>query len=480
MLYAFKCYQSHLTYNITHHYFIQGNLERILSSIQAAKDAGATFRTGPELEVPGYSCQDHFHESDTLLHSWEVLGKLLTSPICRGGILVDVGMPVAHKGVVYNCRVVFFEGKILLIRPKLLNCDDGNYRETRWFTAWVKKRQTEDFFLPRIIREITGQDKVPIGDAVISTLDTCIGYEICEELWNIHSTHIDMSLDGVEIMVNSSGSYKELRKAYVVVDLVKSATAKAGGCYMFNNLRGGDGDRVYFQGISCISVNGDIVNRTKQYAIEEVEVATATIDLEDIRAYRNMLRSRQLRGAAFEPPYPRIEVNFALSQSNDFFLPSHVPIEWVYHEAEEEIMLGPACWLWDYLRRSGQGGFFLPLSGGVDSSSTATIVYSMCNLVVKAVERGDDQALTDVRRVVGELGYVPKDARELCNRLFVTCYMGSENSSEETKNRAKNLAHQIGSYHLNINIDNAVKALTAIFSTATGMIPKFKIRYAVH
>jgi hypothetical protein len=26
--------------------------------------------------------------------------------------------------------------------------------------------------------------------------------------------------------------------------------------------------------------------------------------------------------------------------------------------------LGPACWLWDYLRRSGQGGYFLPLSGG--------------------------------------------------------------------------------------------------------------------
>ena len=25
---------------------------------------------------------------------------------------------------------------------------------------------------------------VPIGDAVIATLDTCIGSEICEELWS--------------------------------------------------------------------------------------------------------------------------------------------------------------------------------------------------------------------------------------------------------------------------------------------------------
>ena len=27
------------------------------------------------------------------------------------------------------------------------------------------------------------QKSVPIGDAVISTADTCIGFEICEELW---------------------------------------------------------------------------------------------------------------------------------------------------------------------------------------------------------------------------------------------------------------------------------------------------------
>jgi hypothetical protein len=47
-----------------------------------------------------------------------------------------------------------------------------------------------------------------------------------------------------------------------------------------------------------------------------------------------------------------------------------------FHEfiPEEEIAYGPACWLWDYLRRSTMGGFFLPLSGGADSSATASIV----------------------------------------------------------------------------------------------------------
>ena len=60
-----------------------------------------------------------------------------------------------------------------------------------------------------------------------------------------------------------------------------------------------------------------------------------------------------------------------------------------YHPPEEEIALSAACWLWDYLRRSGQGGFFLPLSGGVDSSSTACLVFSMCRLLVAAVRHGE-------------------------------------------------------------------------------------------
>lgn len=46
-----------------------------------------------------------------------------------------------------------------------------------------------------------------------------------------------------------------------------------------------------------------------------------------------------------------------------------------------------------------QHGFFLPLSGGIDSSATATIVCSMCHLVCEAVAEGNEQVLADVRRV---------------------------------------------------------------------------------
>ncbi|XP_067105052.1 glutamine-dependent NAD(+) synthetase isoform X1 [Osmerus mordax] len=448
-----------------------GNLERILKSIEIAKSRGARYRLGPELEICGYGCADHFYESDTLLHCFQVLRKLLESPLTQD-IICDVGMPVMHHNVRYNCRVVFLNRKILLIRPKMLLANYGNNREFRWFSPWNQPRRVEEYFLPRMLQDLTGQTTIPFGDCVLSTLDTCIGSEICAELWNPRSPHVDMGLDGVEIITNSSASYHELRKADNRVNLVRSATSKSGGIYLFANQKGCDGDRLYYDGCSMIAINGDVVSQGSQFSLEDVEVLTATLDLEDVRSYRG---ERCHPHVESEPrPYHRVKVDFSLSDGEDVFLPTHQPITWQFHTPEEEISLGPACWLWDYLRRSGQAGFLLPLSGGVDSSSTACIVFSMCTMVCQAVKDGNRQVLEDVQRVVGDGCYRPQDPRELCGHLFSTCYMASENSSQDTRNRATELANQIGSSHMNLSIDMAVKGILGIFSMVTGKWPQFR------
>ncbi|XP_015376599.1 PREDICTED: glutamine-dependent NAD(+) synthetase [Diuraphis noxia] len=448
-----------------------GNKHRILESIEIAKQCNATYRSGPELEICGYSCEDHFLESDTLLHSWQVLVEIMIHQ-SSSDILIDVGMPVMHKNSTYNCRVVFLNKQILLIRPKLLMCDSGNYRESRWFTPWRKLRTVEDFYLPRVVQKHTGQTIVPFGDAVIATSDTCIGYEICEELWTPNSTHIPLCMDGVEIIVNSSGSYMELRKSAIVLDLIKSATFKNGGCYLYSNLRGCDGQRVYFNGCSNIVMNGSLIKVGTQFNLKEVEVTCATIDLEDIRSYRNAIRSRS---SSSSESYHRINVqNFSLSRDT-CKMPDPILIEFKCLSPEEEISLGPACWLWDYLRRSKQGGYFLPLSGGIDSSSTACIVFSMCNLIYQACKDGDTQVLNEVRMIVGQQNYFPPNARELCNQLFTTCYMATENSSSQTKKRAEELSSQISSYHLSVVIDKVVSSVISVFVGLTGKTPQFAV-----
>lgn len=59
----------------------------------------------------------------------------------------------------------------------------------------------------------------------------------------------------------------------------------------------------------------------------------------------------------------------------------------------------------------------------------------------------DKQVIADARRMTGETEdstYLPSDPQEFCNRIFHTCYMGTDNSSAETRKRAKQLSEAIG------------------------------------
>ena len=77
----------------------EGNLDRIVASLRAARATGARYRVGPELEVSGYGCEDHFLEPDTVLHSWQSLAALLSPGLVdlTHDLLCDIGMPVVHR-----------------------------------------------------------------------------------------------------------------------------------------------------------------------------------------------------------------------------------------------------------------------------------------------------------------------------------------------------------------------------------------------
>ncbi|KAK2624616.1 hypothetical protein QTJ16_005809 [Diplocarpon rosae] len=456
----------------------EGNLVRIIESIVKAKQAGASLRVGPELEIPGYGCLDHFLEDDTTLHSWEVLSQLMQHPECQD-ILIDVGMPVKHKSVRYNCRIVIYNKQILLIRPKLSLANDGNYYEGRYFSPWRGPRITETHYLPRLISKINGQKTATIGDALISTLDTAIGCETCEELFTPKSPHIGMGLDGVEIFTNSSGSHHELRKLHTRLELIVSATLKCGGLYLYANQQGCDGDRLYYDGCALIVLNGKVLAQGSQFSLEDVEVITATVDLEDIRGYRDQ-KSRAMQALA-QQSYERVNVNISMSREGDdidLSLRPTSPRAAKYLLPEEEIAFGPACYLWDYLRRANQAGFFLPLSGGIDSCATAVIVHSMTRLVLQYIKSGNRQVLADLHRISGEAldsSFVPKTPQEIANRIFCTAYMGMERmSSPETRARAEQLATEIGAHHISLNLDPVYEAQVKLLAETTNTDPKFK------
>jgi len=297
---------------------------------------------------------------------------------------------------------------------------------------------------------------------MLALSDTIVAAETCEELFTPDSPHIVLALNGAEIITNGSGSHHNLRKLDKRMDLIRGATSKSGGVYMYSNQIGCDGGRLYYDGCAMVSVNGKVVAQGQQFSMADVEVVSAVVDLVETRSSRAAFMSR-CEQAANATVVPRVTVAFTLCDPSASLFPSPA-ISVRVHDPMEEIALGPACWLWDYLRRSNQGGYFVALSGGADSATVAALVGNMCQLVVKECAAGNTVVLKDLRRILGEEKMeAPTDHKALANRLFYTCYMGTVNSSRETRERAKNLASEIGAFHIDSNIDLVVTALMSLF-----------------
>jgi NAD+ synthase (glutamine-hydrolysing) len=517
-------------------------LERIIASIRQAKALGAKYRLGPELEVSGYSCEDHFLELDTMMHCDQSLAAILEGDV-TDGILCDIGCPILHNNVRYNCRVFCLNRKIVLIRPKVSLADDGNYREKRFFASWDHRdKALHDHLLSDLLRKITNQTVVPMGLGIIATEETTIASEICEELWTAKSPHINYFLSGVEIIANGSGSHHGLRKLESRLTLMKEPTRKCGGVYIYSNQRGCDGNRLYFDGCSLVCVNGEVVAQASQFGMKDVEVITAVVDLDAVRSYRQDTASFQEQ-SSYETQLPKVDVRYfslrhSKSASYDSLLEANAtaPIAVRIHTPEEECAMGPACWLWDYLRRSGASGYLLPLSGGADSAAVAAIVRVMCVMAADAALSGNTQVIADIRKLFvnngatsevvdevyarytaaqltsarvsaittdspQELTPVSSDiaevtgsdegiveepaensevmekrtilANELCYQILHTVYLGTSNSSTNTLDRAKRLSGSIRSYHNSVVIDDIVSAVLNVFAAFTGKTPRF-------
>lgn len=107
-----------------------------------------------------------------------------------------------------------------------------------------------------------------------------------------------------------------------------------------------------------IIVNGKVVAQGSQFSLDKVEVITATVDLEEIRAYRSS-QSRALQAARSPHKYHRIQTDFELSPPEadmDIRRRPTLEVSIQIHTPEEEIYLASACWLWQYLTKAGAAG----------------------------------------------------------------------------------------------------------------------------
>jgi len=407
----------------------EGNRQRILEAIQQASSDGASLLCLPELCISGYGCEDQFLSPFTAAKSWESLESMAASV---KDLVAVVGLALPFEGNLYNVSAILAQGKIQALIPKQFLADDGVHYEPRWFKSW-----------PR------GQRKtykgIPLGDYRLHFAGITLGIEICQDAWEGEKRPAhDLARRGVSVICNPTASHFAFGKAEIRKLLVLEGAKIINGAYLFANLLGNEAGRIIFDGDAYIAHEGVILTQTPRFSYQDYTLVSHELTLEkrvdsgeDVVSFEIRLPETHSIKTSKVPAWERSET-----------------------KKEEEFSRAVALGLFDYLRKSRSLGWVLSLSGGADSSAIACL----CALSIQyAKEELDWDGLKR------KLNYIPLTTPEKAmSDLLTTIYQGTVNSSQNTRDSARELAEWIGTKHYVIEIDSIVQGYRELVENAIG------------
>ena len=404
-----------------------GNFEKCRDAIEDAKEAGCTIVCLPELAISGYGCEDMFLAPNTWEQSISVLSDLTRY---SEGILVAVGLPIQHKGGVYNCVATIADKEIVALTAKKHLAGDGIHYETRQFKAWAEGE--------RSTVRILGRD-IPIGDVFLDMDGVRIGYEICEDAWVAGRPGAKLSEQGIHIILNPSASHFAFDKIDTRKRFVIEGSRAFGCAYIYSNLVGNEAGRAIYDGGAMIASNGVLLANGPRLHYKPFQITTAEINL-------NLIVSQQAGSASriVDVQESNLIVNGKLPRPvTRTKCPPSCEEEWENRNPEtrkfEEFTRAISLGLYDYKRKSNSNGFVISLSGGTDSAAVLILTHYM-----------------------KMLGNVCDD------NLVTTIYQTTRNSSEITKTAADIIAKACGAKHHTVLMDDIVEKYTSLAQGIVG------------
>jgi NAD+ synthase (glutamine-hydrolysing) len=383
----------------------------------------------PELCISGYGCEDQFLAPFTADKSWESL-ELIASEVSE--MVTVVGLAIPFEGSLYNVSAILAKGKIQALIPKQFLADDGVHYEPRWFKAWAR-----------------GQRKtykgIPLGDYRLHFAGITLGIEICQDAWEGENRPAyDLAHRGVSVICNPTASHFAFGKAEIRKSLTLEGAKIINGAYLFANLLGNEAGRIIFDGDAYIAHEGSIIAQTPRFSYQDFTLVSHEMTMD----------KREESGddvVAFEIHIPETHS----------IKTSEVPAwENTEQKKENEFSRAVALGLFDYLRKSRSQGWVLSLSGGADSSAIA----SLCALSIQYAK--EELGWEGLKQ---KLHYIPLTTPdEAMTALLTTIYQGTVNSSQNTRDSARELAEWIGTQHYEIEIDSIVQGYRGLIEGAIG------------
>jgi NAD+ synthase (glutamine-hydrolysing) len=425
------------------------NQANVLAAIAEARREGVSILCLPELCITGYGCEDAFLARGVHETALSVLDEV--RPATKG-MVVSLGLPLLHGNALLNAAVLVADGEILGFVAKRYLAGDGIHYEPRWFKPWPDGQRTEI--------ELFGK-AYPVGDLIFDVGGVRIGFEICEDAWVAKRPGGELSLKGVDVLLNPSASHFAFGKHEVRNRFVLEGSRAFGVTYVYANLVGNESGRVIFDGGALIASGGAMVARGPRFSYADVKVTSAMVDID-------LTRMAQARTSSFRPrleTIPTVRAGFDYPEL-DPQPPSVKQDAWEVgsHVKEEEFARAIALGLFDYVRKSRSEGFVLSLSGGADSSAVACLVRLAVELGVAELGR---------EGFLSKLAHVPRIARatsvaEMVRGLLICAYQSTENSGDITRGAARAVALAVGAEFLELDVDRLVKDYVALVSRGLG------------
>jgi NAD+ synthase (glutamine-hydrolysing) len=431
-----------------------GNRDRILAAIAAARAAGVSVLCLPELCITGYGCEDAFFAAGVQRMAVEVLAEIVPH---TGGIVVALGLPLRFESGLYDAAALVADGRLAGIACKQHLAGDGIHYEPRWFRPWRGgHRSTVD---------VAGR-RVPVGDLRFDCGGLRIGFEICEDAWVPDRPGAALAARGIDLILNPSASHFAFGKDEIRRRLVLEGSRAFAAGYVYANLVGNEAGRAIYDGSVTIAAAGRMLAAGRRFSFADHSLTVADVEMGELRAAQARLAVEPVSDAdegdvvpvAFVPPAAAGAVSEAGGDHRD-------PWEHGGHVKEEEFTRAVALGLFDYARKSRSRGFVVSASGGADSSAVAC-------LVAIAVRLAAGELTLPV--AAARLGMPPPagggDAalRRLTGTALTCVYQATANSGPVTRAAAHGLAAALGAAFHEFDVEPLVRGYEAIVSRSIG------------
>ncbi len=340
---------------------IDGNCERIVSAAREAAGRGAQVLAVPELAVTGYPPEDLVFKPSFVAANRRALEDLAAE---TGDLLTMIGFVDAGHDRLYNAAALCHGGRVVAVYRKHLLPNYGVFDEQRYFEP--------------------GR-----GHTLIETPGAVIGVCVCEDIWSPKGPAVSQGDNGAQIVVNINASPFNKNKLEERTEMLSARARRAKASIVYVNTVGGQDELVFDGGSLVLDSEGELVARLPQF---EEHLAVVDVPLGEARpTHHPSVRRVPLELRAVDPA------------------PDDGSLRAEPLGAAEEIYKALKLALRDYVEKNRFDKVVVGLSGGIDSSLTATIAADALGpdavlCVAMPSDYSSSHSLEDAKALAANLG----------------------------------------------------------------------------